>query len=331
MNIQGNGNQGALLVHQNRQMRGGEAGRKGVLVKQQFTAKVELKVSEQVKYATQPEEAPQVHQANGKAKGVMRHLDEGHFKGVADIRLRMNFHGRIESAGNAKALDYLEEESNILLGEVGDKVLGIGEEFDFATEVEGFFSEFATAVEEMFGRTGDSESKPSSIFASFRDAFTNLFTSLEGLSPVSTEQHIENSSENDEGMVEVLGVSSEIVDNLPSTSVTDAEIEIDQQRNEESTVEAVNGIEELAEEIQMQEDPASNYSESLNDLQQWFTSRLNAMESVVDELLSLPPLSASGGNGVAYNRFLAMYSEMSEVANEDQGSIQEKDGVSTEV
>lgn len=42
--------------------------------------------------------------ANGKAKGVVRLLQEGHFKGVADIRLRINFQDQI-GAANAAATE----------------------------------------------------------------------------------------------------------------------------------------------------------------------------------------------------------------------------------
>ena len=42
--------------------------------------------------ATETREAPD----NTRAKGVLRLLGEGHFKGVADVRLRMNFHAELE-------------------------------------------------------------------------------------------------------------------------------------------------------------------------------------------------------------------------------------------
>ena len=48
-------------------------------------------------------------------KGVIRNLLEGHYKGVADIRLRINFHDELASLQQAEALQLTGEKTTDLV------------------------------------------------------------------------------------------------------------------------------------------------------------------------------------------------------------------------
>ena len=67
--------------------------------------------------------------ANGKANGVVRLLQEGHFKGVADVRLRVNFHEQLTKTNAAATQSNYAE----AITEFGAKV-----EVAFTNFLEGF-------------------------------------------------------------------------------------------------------------------------------------------------------------------------------------------------
>ena len=50
----------------------------------------------------------------GKTKGVIRNIKAGNFKGVADIRLRINFHEELAADRSQEVARQIEEEAEIL-------------------------------------------------------------------------------------------------------------------------------------------------------------------------------------------------------------------------
>ena len=57
-----------------------------------------------------------------RAKGVLLRLQEGHFKGVADIRLRMNFHEEISAMENEKSALIAQAGIEDISGTIGSKI-----------------------------------------------------------------------------------------------------------------------------------------------------------------------------------------------------------------
>ena len=61
-------------------------------------------------------------QEGPRAKGVLRLLDEGHFRGVADVRLRINFFDELSAGATRQAQAAVGDASNELLGEINRSV-----------------------------------------------------------------------------------------------------------------------------------------------------------------------------------------------------------------
>jgi hypothetical protein len=82
-------------------------------------------------------------------KGVVRLLEEGHFKGVADVRLRINFHEELAEMEHQRLREVTEEEVDSVLESIAT-VLESGEftEEQVAT-VEQFQEELANSVTEL--------------------------------------------------------------------------------------------------------------------------------------------------------------------------------------
>ncbi|MFH1108314.1 MAG: hypothetical protein V1790_03820 [Planctomycetota bacterium] len=59
---------------------------------------------------------------DGKASGVLRLIEAGHFQGVADVRLRINFFEELSSRAAANAGPVLAEQSQVLTDAVGTQV-----------------------------------------------------------------------------------------------------------------------------------------------------------------------------------------------------------------
>ena len=55
---------------------------------------------------------------SSKKKGVIRNLENGHFKGVADVRLRINFQAELAAAAKQKSFEALRQAAPALLEQV---------------------------------------------------------------------------------------------------------------------------------------------------------------------------------------------------------------------
>jgi len=221
------------------------------------------------------------------SKGVLRLLQEGHFRGVADVRLRINFHEELTAAqsqaiksGAAEPLATLPEsvsswmdgllESGELAEDVASGVAELQEAFNArANELAGQFLRGAGLVE-------------SDLISGLRASFDVLVESLRSL----------------------LGGGQtgpqEPVDQM--VPVGDGELGV---------VAAETGGETGAAEDETSPSSATlNPGESLDELIDLFNTALEQLSSALTTTRLLPPLSEPNGNGVAYEKFLAIYNEL---------------------
>lgn len=86
-----------------------------------------------------------------KTRGVIRLLESGHFNGVADVRLRINFFEELSSRAEAAAAPRIEEGATELVSQIEAKVGELLEAFatdsDTLSSVDGLVAEFSAAVE----------------------------------------------------------------------------------------------------------------------------------------------------------------------------------------
>ena len=97
MNVHGTANQHAQAIGQLKRQHSQEHQGNKLHLKEEIMSKLETKTD------------AQLSQSKGEAKGVVRLLQEGHFKGVADLRHRINFHEQLQHATNQAATTSLEE------------------------------------------------------------------------------------------------------------------------------------------------------------------------------------------------------------------------------
>ncbi|MFO7957140.1 MAG: hypothetical protein R6X33_08550 [Candidatus Brocadiia bacterium] len=143
---------------------------------------------EALRPASEPEQADQQEEQeaeDGRARGVLRLLREGHFKGVADVRLRINFHEELEAARTTQvgqaadaAVQQLTEEVTAAVDAADDdEALSEGT----VEAVRGLVDDFAA---EAARATADSAGDRDAFLTGLQDAFGRL---TEGVAALATE------------------------------------------------------------------------------------------------------------------------------------------------
>ncbi len=215
-------------------------------------------VTTQIEESSMSEPQSQLQEIDTE-KGVLRNLLEGHFKGVSDVRLRINFFDELAAIEAAKLQTVTAEKVTGVLDSVGGVVTSFleGENElteDQITSVIEFHEQFTQAA-------GAYQNEPAvdltTVFEEFVEALQNLFTPPEPTQQENTPPENENN------------------DTTEGTGTADA--------------------------------PWQTF---LENLQAAFTDTSNDLTKAVTDLQILPELSEPNGNGVAYEKFLAIYNEL---------------------
>lgn len=139
------------------------------------TDKSEPKTTDAQITPVQQEEPNEPKEPKKSAHGVLRLLEAGHFKGVADVRLRINFHDQLTDEAELSAKEELRSRSRDLVDEVNDSVQNT------LTTVTGddLQLQFSNAISEVVSYALNSESLDlNSIESAFTAAFDELTLSL---------------------------------------------------------------------------------------------------------------------------------------------------------
>jgi hypothetical protein len=205
---------------------------------------------------TTPQDSPgtaQIEEPKDTEKGVLRNLLDGHFKGVSDVRLRINNFEELAAIEAAKLQTVNEEKVGGVMESVGDVVNS------FLTGENKPVDEQITSVlelQETFNKAaGESQNEPT---ADLTTAFDDFVKGLRDLfaPPVKTPEET----------------------TIPET-----------------------------EDVGTTELPWQTF---LDNLQPAFTTASDELTKAVIELKILPELSEPNGNGVAYEKFLAIYNDL---------------------
>jgi hypothetical protein len=225
-----------------------------------------------------------------EGQGVIELLQEGHFKGVSDVRLRINFFDELAAIEAGELKTAAEGSINGVLGAVGgdsELLLALSEVPEDGEEgLQGLQEAFAAAVngakEEFMGsETPSKDGLVEAINWAF-EAFIEGLGELFGPEPEVMEE-------------EALAGG---VDGGEQTSDT-------QGAGEESGV-FLEPAPETAPAPSMEEALASYIS----GLKAAFEAAMWDFSGALDGVVVLPELSQPSGNGVAYEKFLVIYSEM---------------------
>ncbi len=233
-------------------------------------------------------EAPQ--EGSEYANGVIGLLQDGHFKGVADVRLRINFFDELAAIEAGELKKAADGNINGLLGAVGgdaEVLLALGDTpEDVAQGLQKLQDTFVAAVngakEQFMG--AEMPSKDGLV-----ESINWAFEAFIG------------------GLRELFGPEPEVMEEeAPAGGVDDPEQTSDTQGvGEESGVSSAP-VPEAA--------PAPSMEEALegyiSGLKAAFEAAMEGFLGQLDGVVVLPELSEPSGNGVAYEKFLAMYNEM---------------------
>ena len=211
-----------------------------------------------------PEPESDVQQVNDseQSKGVLRLLQEGHFRGVADVRLHINFHDELIALETQKLQSVSEENISSVLESFGGVVNSFLEGEDELTEEQ---INAVSQLQEIFVQdVNENHGEP---VADINNAFEDFVEALRNLFAPAQEQDITSDTENDD------------VPKLP-------------------------------------------WQTFIEDLQSAFSAAMDELTHALGEVQILPELSGPSGNGVAYEKFLAIYDELRgvETSTNDQQS-----------
>jgi hypothetical protein len=227
-----------------------------------------------------PEETASEPVKGGEKSGVVSLLQEGHFRGVADVRLRTNFSEelqRVELAATQRAvsegLNTLQEGTNAVVDTfVARQSTNVEVTGTIRSAQSGFNAELST----LSGETGTVPE--ADVFGELRTIFRDFLQSL--MPPRETE------SADDTTVLETTAPPAESTTSsvsngeAPAAPVVDSEVPV--------STDAFAGLRESL--TSFFNDFIANLQDSVNDL-------------------GLPALSEPSGNGRAYEQFLAAYND----------------------
>jgi hypothetical protein len=247
---------------------------------------------------------------SGKLPGVIRNLLEGHFKGVSDVRLRINHFEALQAIEQEQLQAVIEDNAGLLesIAQNLTELLNYTEappapQEDASADIATVNTEEATAsdgltqeqeeivvdasgkVDELLGFENQSKDTLLTLVTNLRSTLMALADSLN--SPVSST--INETPETpavsvDDGGEETAGADT--------TNGEDGEVEADT-----ADVDSPSAYETLV----------SAFVEELNSV---FLGALEELAQSLSEVEVLPELSEPNGNGSAYEKFLALYNEL---------------------
>ncbi len=222
-----------------------------------------------------------------EASGVIRLLMDGHFKGVADVRLRINFHDELVSLERQSLQASVEDGLTNLRESIGGSFDSFRSANSLAEETaaavnkiqDAFFQGIDSAKNDFMSASGATQE---SFQAALNSTFETMLSSIgEALAPEATTEEAQNGSPITASVMEEVPLPAGPVNEEPPAAPEPAPASVPQP-----------ALETFIKELR------TTFTTALADL----TARMN------DRLL--PELSEPKGNGSAYAKFLATYNQI---------------------
>ena len=257
---------------------------------------------------------------NEKVRGVIRLLQEGHFKGVADIRLRINFFEELSAMENGEIQKVAGEKVQALTDLVNKNLEDL-------LSSDNLSEEQATLSENLSEEQATSISEQMETFTQSVDLIKEDF--LNTAQP-SKEDLISRLNSNFEEFIASLNLVLLPPDTeLPGTESTDDIPTIENLGIEELITmnpaeEENDGINEIIEPDQA-EGPETIFQDFIQNLKTTFAEAMNELTNALNDIKILPDLSEPNGNGKAFDKFLTIYNNLQGIDENNQNST---DGIS---
>ncbi len=237
------------------------------------------------------------------ARGVIRLLQEGHFKGVADVRLRINFFEELQAAGTANAGRTLENGVQDLIAKLGDTSEGplaalLGTDDMTAEDLAVLADGFKQDAEDILAQFRSGEMDLNGAL----DALETALMSLAEPAVPAAEPAAEPSTE------PAADPAAETIPEMAADIASEAEAPVENTEDLSTTITAA--AQDL-EGIEATDQPADTPVPSAYDnLRTELTKLMADLRQSVADTQALPPLSSPRGNGQAYAKFLEIYNTM---------------------
>ena len=257
--------------------------------------------------------APEIENSAEGQKGVLRLLQEGHFKGVSDVRLRINFHDEIYAMESEQLKSAADGEVDRFINTVTDFLKSQEQtDEDLTPVVDAFLADAENAKANFLTEENLSID---TLINDLKEAFENLVAGLNGLiqetaveelAPLLTEEIVET-------------VIDTVKEEEPVASVADetpvAEVPIE-ERPEEPVVTDEPGVN--APPLEAEEDVDAQIALLIKNLTPLFDAAASGLKDALSHTSALPELSEPTGNGVAYEKFLNIYNELYGLGADEQ-------------
>jgi len=244
---------------------------------------------------------PEGAQDTEKARGVLRLLEAGHFKGVADVRLRINFFEQLSAnaaaQGVSTARSLVSELIDKVNSQINESIRPLGDGANEAQVIEDLRSSFESAVQTHLDDFVSGEGvNLDGLAEAIQLSFNALVDELRQALMTSDGTEVTNGAADlASDAAHVLREKVENVSGLSSVGVrAHADLSVD------DTVTGPQHMDGAA---------AANTTleTALASLVGTFDALLAHLIDSVGDALQLPDPSPPPGNGVAYDKFLAIY------------------------
>ena len=263
---------------------------------------------------TEQEAAPEYE---GRAKGVIRNLMQGHFKGVADVRLRINFHEELMALEQGQVAQALAPQTGSLQNLAADleelkAQVPDSRDLTLALQESGFeqdVQQMLDSIAALLGAEGLSAGQAQAAAGELAGAFERIEVFLGAwLAPAEEPAQEDLLKELPAGAETAAAETAAGEAPVEEPAVTD---ETQPAGDEASTPAAAAGGEEpVAEAL----DEPDAFMETVTAfLEKWaavLPELLTTLQQGLAGVATLPPLSEPHGNGKAYDKFVATYERL---------------------
>ena len=240
-----------------------------------------------------------------RAKGVLRLLQEGHFRGVADVRLRINFHEELTAIQHDALRNIAPEKLQAISDAINtqvDTLISSGnlteEQQTTVGQLRQTFLDTVQQLTDEFRGAGGPQSD--GLTSGLQDAFDAFLESLTSL------------------------LLPEEPPAPPVNNQPDVEPPVDEAAAESPEVPSDSSPEQTPTEAPAEPAPDPFDAEAyLGELTASFNTALTQLVEALQATNTLPELSPPNGNGGAYAKFLAIYHELWGLGDGGQTSPEE--------
>jgi hypothetical protein len=249
----------------------------------------------------------------GKVPGVIRLLEAGHFKGVADVRLRINFYDELTARAAGVARSTLDEKSGELVDAVKGGLNELVETLAADEETRQAVTDLMAQFEEAVGSAADGQSSTEGLdpetlaqtLSSFFDTLTEGLTELLS-APLDGLETPPASEVPDEPVDEAAAGSAGTLVNGPTTEP--ANLPVDGTDDDPAGI-PVDGAPDDSTDAPA-DDLVTPLDDALQLLHDTFNAALEELLASIATAARLPDPSPPTGNGAAYDKFLAIYNDL---------------------